>query len=53
MVEISNVKVYDLQESVCACRNAMRIEPSDYSAEDFEKSLKEALDKEKGPLIKQ
>ena len=39
MVTISNVKVYDLIESVCACRNAMRIEPSDYSAEDFEKSL--------------
>jgi hypothetical protein len=42
MVEISNVKVYDLQESVCACRNAMRVEPSDYSAEDFEKSLERA-----------
>ena len=42
MVEISNVKVYDLQESICACRNAMRIELPDYSAEDFEKSLKRA-----------
>lgn len=42
MVEISNVRVYDLQESVCACRNAMRIEPSDYSAEDFGKSLARA-----------
>ena len=39
MVTISNVKVYDLVESVCACRNAMRIEPSNYSAEDFAKSL--------------
>ena len=39
MVTISNVKVYDLVESVCACRNAMRTVPSDYSAEDFERSL--------------
>ena len=39
MVTISNVKVYDLVESVCACRNAMRTVPSDYSAEDFNKSL--------------
>ena len=39
MVTISNVKVYDLVESVCACRNAMRTVPSDYSPEDFEKSL--------------
>ena len=28
MVEISNVKVYDLEESIVACRNAMRLEPS-------------------------
>lgn len=27
MVEISNVKVYDLKESVMACRNAMRLKP--------------------------
>ena len=39
MVEINNIKVYDLKESVCACRNAMRVEPSDYSEEDFRKSL--------------
>lgn len=39
MVTISNVKVYDLVESVCACRNPMRVKPSGYSAEDFEKSL--------------
>lgn len=30
MVEISNVKVYDLRESIIACRNAMRLEPSNY-----------------------
>lgn len=28
MVEISNVKVYDLEESIVACRNAMRLQPS-------------------------
>ena len=39
MVTISNVKVYDLVESVCACRNAMRTIPSDYSEEDFKRSL--------------
>ena len=27
MVEISNVKVYDLEESINACRNSMRIVP--------------------------
>ena len=42
MVTVSNVKVYDLVESVCACRNAMRVEPSDYSSEDFKKSLARA-----------
>lgn len=30
MVEISNVRVYDLRESIIACRNAMRLEPSNY-----------------------
>ena len=30
MVEISNIKVYDLNESIIACRNAMRLQPSDY-----------------------
>lgn len=42
MVEISNVKVYDLVESVLACRNAMRLTPSDYSEEDFKASLERA-----------
>lgn len=42
MVTISNVKVYDLKESICACRNAMRLTPSDYSDQDFEDSLKRA-----------
>lgn len=42
MLEVSNVKVYDLKESILACRNAMRLEPSDYSEEDFKKSLERA-----------
>ena len=40
MLEISNVKVYDLRESVIASGNAMRIEPVPYSDEEFEKGLK-------------
>lgn len=39
MLEISNVKVYDLEESVIACRNAMRTEMPEYTPEEFEKSL--------------
>ena len=40
MIEISNVKVYDLRESIIASGNAMRIEPVPYSDEEFEKGLK-------------
>ena len=43
MVEITNVKVYDLKESVIACRNAMRITPPEYTDEEFEKSLPRAI----------
>lgn len=42
MLEIKNTKVYDLKESIIACRNAMRLELSDYSEEDFEKSFERA-----------
>lgn len=42
MLEISNVKVYELEESVIACRNAMRITPPQYTKEEFEKSLERA-----------
>src|SRR5574344_1945657 len=42
MVEISNLKVYDLEECIRSGRNAMRLTPSDYSSEDFEKSLERA-----------
>ena len=50
MLEFSNVKVYDLRESIISCRNAMRIEAPDYnSEEEFNKGLdraKKLLDKE-------
>lgn len=38
MVTISNVKVYDLKESIIACRNAMRTTIPEYTEEEF-KSL--------------
>ena len=47
MVEISNVKVYDLHESVVACRNAMRLKPS--TGEDFGESLQRAIKLCKSP----
>lgn len=43
MVEITNVKVYELKESVIACRNAMRTEPPQYTDAEFEKSLPRAI----------
>lgn len=43
MVEITNVKVYDLKESVIACRNAMRLIPPEYTDEEFEESLPRAI----------
>lgn len=49
MVEITNVKVYDLKESVIACRNAMRTEPAEYTDEEFEKSLERAIKLAKSP----
>ena len=42
MLEISNINVYDLKESVIACRNAMRLAPPEYTDEEFEKSLERA-----------
>ena len=35
--------VYDLKESVIACRNAMRLEEPQYTGEEFEKSLPRAM----------
>ena len=43
MLEISNVRVYDLKESVIACRNAMRITPPEYTEEEFKQSLPRAI----------
>lgn len=42
MLKVSNVKVYDLKESVIAARNAMRTEPPAYTEEEFERSLERA-----------
>ena len=43
MLSVKNIKVYDLEESVIACRNAMRTEPAEYTNEEFEKSLERAI----------
>lgn len=43
MVEISNVKIYDLKESVIACRNAMRLTHPEYTEDEFKKSLPRAI----------
>lgn len=40
MLKIENVNVYDLRESVIASGNAMRLEPVEYSDEEFQKGLK-------------
>ena len=42
MLKISNIKVYDLKESVIACRNAMRLEMPEYTDEEFDKGLERA-----------
>ena len=41
MLEVKNVKVYDLKESVIACRNAMRLDIPEYTDEELKKVLKE------------
>ena len=42
MLEVHNIKVYDLKESIIACRNAMRLEMPEYTDEEFEKGLERA-----------
>ena len=42
MLEIRNTKVYDLKESIIACRNAMRLDLPEYTDEEFEKGLERA-----------
>lgn len=39
MVRVENVKVYDLEESIIASGNAMRIKPVEYTEEEFQKGL--------------
>ena len=43
MVEITNIKVYELTESVIASRNAMRLEPPQYTEDEFNKSIGRAI----------
>lgn len=43
MVTIDNIKIYDLKESVIACRNAMRLSPPEYTDAEFEASLPRAI----------
>lgn len=43
MVEITNIQVYDLKESVIASRNAMRLTPPEYTDKEFEDSLQRAI----------
>ena len=43
MLRVKNVKIYDLEESVIACRNAMRTELPEYTKEEFQKSLNRAI----------
>lgn len=42
MLEVSNIEVYDLRQSVISCRNSMRTETPDYSDDEFEKSFERA-----------
>lgn len=49
MVEIKNVKVYELEESVIACRNAVRTEMPEYTKEEFNASLERAIKLAKMP----
>lgn len=42
MVKITHINVYDLKESIIACRNAMRLEIPEYTDDEFEKSLERA-----------
>lgn len=44
MLEVKNAKIYDLKESIIACRNAMRTDMPDYdSDEEFSKGLCRAI----------
>lgn len=43
MLEITNIRVSDLKETVIACRNAMRTEMPAYTDEEFQESLPRAV----------
>ena len=43
MLQIEKWKVYDLKESVIACRNAMRIAPAQITDEEFNASMPRAI----------
>lgn len=43
MLQIENWNVYDLKESVIACRNAMRITPAQITDEEFNASMPRAI----------
>lgn len=49
MVTVSNIRVYELEESVIASRNAMRVDLPEYSQEEFNKSLPRAIALAKSP----
>lgn len=42
MLKVQNIKIYDLEESIIASRNAMRLTPPKYTKEEFEQSLERA-----------
>ena len=42
MTEITDLKIYDLKESIIACRNSMRIVPAENTDGEFEQSLERA-----------
>lgn len=50
MLTVSNVRVYDLKESVIACRNPMRLTPPEYTDEEFRNSLPRAIQLANTPL---
>ena len=42
MLEFKNIEVYDLKQSIIACRNSMRMDLPEYTEEEFQKGLKRA-----------
>lgn len=42
-MKITNVRIYDLKESVIACRNAMRLQPAEITEAELDASLPRAI----------